>query len=106
MTAIAPAVCGGEKRGPVLAGGREVKSWVADLHDSKPQVRRQAVLKLERFTVGLHTLWGRCEYTPLYPPFVRGEKNGAVPPQFFPPYEGGIQGGSAGEDFECAQANC
>jgi HEAT repeat protein len=23
-----------------------VKSWIADLHDSKPQVRRQAVLKL------------------------------------------------------------
>jgi HEAT repeat protein len=40
------AGCGGEDRGPLLAGGREVKSWVADLHDPKPQVRRQAVLKL------------------------------------------------------------
>ena len=30
----------------MLAGGREVKSWIADLHDPKPQVRRQAVLKL------------------------------------------------------------
>jgi HEAT repeat protein len=30
----------------MLAGGREVKSWLADLHDPKPQVRRQAVLKL------------------------------------------------------------
>ena len=38
--------CNREERGPILAGGREVKSWVADLHDPKPQVRRQAVLKL------------------------------------------------------------
>jgi HEAT repeat protein len=38
--------CGGEERGPILAGGREVKAWVADLHNPKPQVRRQAVLKL------------------------------------------------------------
>ena len=38
--------CGGEERGPILSGGREVKSWVKDLHDPKPQVRRQAVLKL------------------------------------------------------------
>ena len=30
----------------MLAGGREVKLWIADLHDPKPQVRRQAVLKL------------------------------------------------------------
>lgn len=30
----------------MLAGGREPKSWLADLHDPKPQVRRQAVLKL------------------------------------------------------------
>ena len=34
------------KRGPILAGGREVRSWLADLHDPKPTVRRQAVLKL------------------------------------------------------------
>jgi HEAT repeat protein len=38
--------CGREERGPILAGGREVKSWVADLHSPRPQVRRQAVLKL------------------------------------------------------------
>jgi HEAT repeats len=38
--------CKGEERGPTLAGGREVKSWVADLHSPKAQVRRQAVLKL------------------------------------------------------------
>jgi len=38
--------CGGEERGPVLSGGRELKSWIADLHNPKPQVRRQAVLKL------------------------------------------------------------
>jgi HEAT repeat protein len=29
-----------------LAGGREVESWVAALHDPDPQVRRQAVMKL------------------------------------------------------------
>ncbi len=46
MALAAMAGCGGPERGPVLAGGREVKSWVADLHDPKPQVRRQAVLKL------------------------------------------------------------
>jgi HEAT repeats len=40
------AGCSGEERGPILAGGREVKSWIADLHDPTPQVRRQAVLKL------------------------------------------------------------
>ncbi len=38
--------CSGGERGPMLAGGREVKSWLADLHDPKPQARRQAVLKL------------------------------------------------------------
>jgi hypothetical protein len=38
--------CGGEPRGPLLAGGREVGSWVAELKDPKPRVRRQAVLKL------------------------------------------------------------
>jgi hypothetical protein len=42
----AQAGCGGESRGPVLAGGREVKSWIHLLKDRKPQVRRQAVLKL------------------------------------------------------------
>lgn len=40
------AGCNREERGPILAGGREVKSWVAELHDPNPQVRRQAVLKL------------------------------------------------------------
>jgi HEAT repeat protein len=38
--------CQREERGPILAGGREVKSWLADLHDSKSTVRRVAVLKL------------------------------------------------------------
>jgi HEAT repeat protein len=38
--------CDQEERGPLLAGGREVSSWVAELHDKKPQTRRQAVLKL------------------------------------------------------------
>jgi HEAT repeat protein len=38
--------CSHEPQGPILAGGREVKSWIADLHDPKPQVRRVAVLKL------------------------------------------------------------
>jgi len=38
--------CAKEKRGPLLVGGRELKSWLKDLHDRKPQVRRQAVLKL------------------------------------------------------------
>ncbi len=43
---VAFSGCGGTERGPILAGGREVKSWVADLHNPKPKVRRQAVLKL------------------------------------------------------------
>jgi HEAT repeat protein len=43
---LAASGCNREEKGPILAGGREVKSWVADLHDPKPQVRRQAVLKL------------------------------------------------------------
>jgi hypothetical protein len=46
ITLLAVSGCNQEERGPILAGGREVKSWVADLHDPKPQVRRQAVLKL------------------------------------------------------------
>jgi HEAT repeat protein len=45
LAIIAPG-CGSEAKGPMLSGGREVKSWVAALHDPKPQVRRQAVLKL------------------------------------------------------------
>jgi hypothetical protein len=43
---LAALGCTGEERGPTLAGGREVKSWLADLQHPKPQVRRQAVLKL------------------------------------------------------------
>ena len=38
--------CSRDERGPLLAGGREVGSWVAELKDPKPQVRRHAVLKL------------------------------------------------------------
>ena len=38
--------CGREEGGPILSGGREAKSWIADLHNPRPQVRRQAVLKL------------------------------------------------------------
>ncbi len=43
---IALPGCGREERGPVLGGGRELKSWIADLHNPRPHVRRQAVLKL------------------------------------------------------------
>ncbi len=43
---LSAAGCGGEPRGPILAGGREVKSWVADIRDPQPKVRRLAVLKL------------------------------------------------------------
>jgi HEAT repeat protein len=38
--------CGRNEQGPLLAGGREVSSWVAELSDPKPSVRRHAVLKL------------------------------------------------------------
>jgi hypothetical protein len=38
--------CGREEIGPILSGGRELKSWLADLDNPRPQVRRQAVLKL------------------------------------------------------------
>jgi hypothetical protein len=38
--------CAREEHGPILAGGRELKSWIADLHSPRPQARRQAVLKL------------------------------------------------------------
>jgi HEAT repeat protein len=38
--------CAKEERGPLLLGGREVQSWLKDLNDPQPQVRRQAVLKL------------------------------------------------------------
>jgi HEAT repeat protein len=46
FSAMVASGCGREQRVPVLAGGREVKSWIADLHDGKAGVRRQAVLKL------------------------------------------------------------
>lgn len=47
LAAMVVAGCGGgEPQGPVLAGGREVKSWITDLHDPNPRVRRQAVMKL------------------------------------------------------------
>ena len=45
-TAVVIAGCRRDDRGPLLAGGREVKSWVAALNDPRPAVRRQAVLKL------------------------------------------------------------
>jgi HEAT repeat protein len=40
------AGCGQEQREPILSGGRELKSWIADLRKPSPQIRRQAVLKL------------------------------------------------------------
>jgi len=43
---ITLAGCANEERGPIRSGGRELKSWITDLHNPKPQVRRQAVLKL------------------------------------------------------------
>jgi HEAT repeat protein len=46
MSAIVWPGCGSEERGPELLGGREVKSWMADLHHPKAQVRRLAVVKL------------------------------------------------------------
>lgn len=47
VLALAAATgCSNEERGPLLAGGREVKSWVAELRSPQPKVRRQAVLKL------------------------------------------------------------
>jgi HEAT repeat protein len=45
LGALSPG-CGRDARGPILAGGREVKAWVADLRSPEPRVRRQAVLKL------------------------------------------------------------
>jgi HEAT repeat protein len=38
--------CARPDRGPLLAGGREVKLWIEKLRDLSPRVRRQAVLKL------------------------------------------------------------
>ena len=45
MAAVASG-CSRKEQSPLLAGGREVSSWVADLKDPRPAVRRQAVLKL------------------------------------------------------------
>jgi HEAT repeats len=44
--ALAVPSCGREERGPLLAGGHEVKSWVEALKDRDPKKRRVAVLKL------------------------------------------------------------
>jgi len=38
--------CSRSEHGPLLAGGREVSSWVVELNAPQSQVRRQAVLKL------------------------------------------------------------
>jgi 2-alkyl-3-oxoalkanoate reductase len=46
------------------------------------------------------------ERTPPDPPFVRGGHEQAGPPQFSPPYEGGVGGGPLGESFARGQANC
>jgi hypothetical protein len=46
MSMLSPLGCSHEPSGPVLSGGREIKSWIADLRDRNPKVRRQAVLKL------------------------------------------------------------
>ena len=43
---LAAASCGPEPRGPLLAGGHEVRSWVEALKDGDPKKRRVAVLKL------------------------------------------------------------
>ncbi len=40
------AGCSSSEQTPMLAGGREVNSWLVALHDPQPKVRRQAVLKL------------------------------------------------------------
>jgi HEAT repeat protein len=45
-TTVMMSGCRRDEHGPLLAGGREVSSWVAALDDPKPLVRRQAVLKL------------------------------------------------------------
>ncbi len=46
VATILLAGCSQEDRGPILSGGRELKSWIADLRKPSPRVRRQAVLKL------------------------------------------------------------
>jgi HEAT repeat protein len=44
--ALAVPSCGREERGPLLAGGREVKSWVEALKDADPKKRRIVVMQL------------------------------------------------------------
>ena len=56
-------------------------------------------------TIESRTPYGRCEYTPPDPPFVRGGKETARSASFSPPYEGGVRGGSSFEDIACMQAN-
>ena len=46
FTVAGASGCGRNTPGPLLAGGREVSSWIAELSDPKPTVRRHAVLKL------------------------------------------------------------
>jgi len=43
---LATLGCTAHDEMPMLAGGREVESWVAALSDPSPQIRRKAVLKL------------------------------------------------------------
>jgi HEAT repeat protein len=49
---LAVAGCASHDEAPILAGGREVESWLTALHDPDPKVRRQAVLTLGN--VGAH----------------------------------------------------
>lgn len=46
LALLAALGCGSHDETPMLAGGREVESWIAALNDPSPQVRRLAVLKL------------------------------------------------------------
>ena len=46
VIAVTALGCRRSDQGPLPAGGREISFWIADLRDPKPQVRRQAVLKL------------------------------------------------------------
>ena len=46
LAALGTTSCSRAPKGPLLAGGREVKSWVEALKDRDPARRRVAVLKL------------------------------------------------------------
>jgi HEAT repeat protein len=46
MAFLATLGCGSQDETSMLAGGREVESWIAASTDPSPQVRRLAVLKL------------------------------------------------------------